>query len=485
MLSEILQSSTSLEENSAIKPHVSVRLFTVFSHPWHFITKSAGDNSWKTESRYPLQPATLWHYWKDENTIVGVRFGEQTRYGLIDIDRESSYHPANDPEALPKIRHALETIGIYRTLIVESSESGGIHLYIPLPEVVPTYDLARSLSYALTSASFRIAAGTLELFPNVKRYRAETPSNYAAHRLPLQRGSFLLNDDGNAITNDIGYFLDVFDMASDINDINELRNSFVIAKDYAHKHSFTSSGEPKGQRGKAWKLDCERVIELGWTAYHQTNQILGVIAQYGRVFKGLADQALEKFIYQTAIACPGYSQFCRHQNEIEHRCKDWANSAQKAYTPYAGDRTGNAWKEQKERAVNAWNESEAATALDRIKSAIAQLGDQVFKSIRDRLNAIAQIARCSVQTLYKHRNLWSGCNSQKEQSEGNTAIDQKALENDIDSLQCSSDGLLHPKSVYEGVGLKETSLYDRNCASTAPAEPESGLSPDRFGGKPP
>lgn len=455
MLPEIPRSYAANSADSNLNRVLIGQFCSIFSHPWSIIQKRSGESTWSTETRYPINAANLWHCWTDENTIVGVRFGAATRYALLDIDRESLYHPLNDPAALPRIKQALESIGIYRTVLVRSSDSGGIHLYIPFSESLPTFDVGQSLSHALTSASLSIAPGTLEVFPNAKRYRADQPSNYNGHRLPLQIGSFLLNNDCQPITADITFFLEVMELASGGNDNTEIVNSFVIAKEHARKANFTKAGEPKGYRGKLWKIDCERVIELGWTGYHQTNQILGVIAQYGRVFKGLGDQALERFVVETAIACPGYAEFCRHQRDIEQRCRDWAHSAQRAYTPYVGDRSGNMWGEQKERRANRHNDDQAESALERIKNAIAQLGDRFFTSIREKVAAIVQLARCSLRSLYKHRDLWEGVgNSQNQLLESNSAIEPKAVENDSESLETVQAGLLPPKCDYEGVGPK-------------------------------
>jgi len=477
MLHEIRESSTAQSVDSSNNSALIGQFLKYFFHPWHFIQKQAGDNSWSTESRYPIAAANLWHYWSEQNTIVGIRFGQQTRYALIDIDRESLYHPANDPAALPRIRQALESIGIYRTVLVRSSESKGLHLYSFFSEALPTFEVGRAIAYALTSATLTIAPGTLEVFPNAKRYRPDQPSNYNGHRLPLQKGSFLLNRDCEPVTNDISYFLEVADLTARGNDITEIINSFEIAKEHARKSNFTKTGEPKGLRGRLWKADCERVIELGWTGNGQTNQLLGVIAQYGRVFKGLADQALEQFVLQTAIACPGYSEYCRHQHEIEQRCRDWAHSAQKAYTPYVGDRVGSMWSEQKERKANRHNDDQAATALERIKNAIAQLGDRVFTSIREKVSKLASAAKCSITTLYKHRSLWEGCNSQNEPTEGILDADQKVLEKDLESLEPLQNRLLHPNCDYEGVGRDPISSETENLSNSAP---ESEFFPKRI-----
>jgi hypothetical protein len=94
---------------------------------------------WLTVTDYPLRPRLLWQRWKDPQKLIGVRFDSETTYAVIDIDADSPYC---NPEAIADIRAALETIGITRTILIRSSHSNGLHLYIPLPEPVKTFDLA-------------------------------------------------------------------------------------------------------------------------------------------------------------------------------------------------------------------------------------------------------------------------------------------------------------------------------------------------------
>ncbi len=82
---------------------------------------------------------------------------------MIDIDADSAYLGQVD-----RIREALETIGIARTLIVQSSWSGGLHLYCPLPRPFPTFSVALAVATALEAQGLIIQPGQLEVFPNVK-----------------------------------------------------------------------------------------------------------------------------------------------------------------------------------------------------------------------------------------------------------------------------------------------------------------------------
>ncbi len=102
----------------------------------------------------------------------------------IDIDRDSPHHPGQTPSALATLRLALETIGLYRTVLIRSSHSEGLHLYIPLPAAVPTFGLACALKQCLEAQGFTLAPGQFEIFPNCKSYAIPgSYTEYNAHRL--------------------------------------------------------------------------------------------------------------------------------------------------------------------------------------------------------------------------------------------------------------------------------------------------------------
>jgi hypothetical protein len=203
------------------------RLCDLFPYLWQTISApNEVKPEWVTLNKYPLRPRVLWQVWQDPTQLVGVRFGRDTQYGMLDIDRQSPYHPAQDPEALSTIRAALETIGIYRTVLITSSASGGLHLYLPLPYAVPTFGLASALKQCVEAQGFTVAAGQLEIFPNTKAYGfGGQIIEYTAHRLPLQpaSGSVLLNDDGNQISDDLGRFLAAWDGAASGQSLEEVR----------------------------------------------------------------------------------------------------------------------------------------------------------------------------------------------------------------------------------------------------------------------
>jgi hypothetical protein len=174
----------------------------------------------------------------------------QTRYGLLDIDAESPYC---NPESLAEIRAALETIGIVRTLLIRSSHSGGLHLYIPLPEPIKTFDLAVALHECLSAQGFQFTNGQLEQFPNVKTYGNERIVHYNGHRLPLQphTNSCLLDDDLNPISDKLDRFLHQWQQAASQQDLNELRHALKIGRDNHRKRN--KKQRQASPRSEAWR----------------------------------------------------------------------------------------------------------------------------------------------------------------------------------------------------------------------------------------
>jgi hypothetical protein len=91
---------------------------------------------------------------------------------------------------------ALEPLGMVSYLTCTSSYSGGIHVYLPFEESQSSWQLSIAISTLLENAGFILKPGQLEVFPNPKPYRADGTFNlFNAHRLPLQIGSYLLNQD--------------------------------------------------------------------------------------------------------------------------------------------------------------------------------------------------------------------------------------------------------------------------------------------------
>ncbi|MBD2234547.1 hypothetical protein [Phormidium tenue] len=382
------------------------RLCEIFGHyRWNFIRADLPDDAatkaaWTTVSTYPLRPRVLWNHWQDANQLIGVRFTHDTRYALLDLDAGGDYCTAN---GVAQIRAALETIGITRTLLLRSSWSGGLHLYIPFAELVNTFNLAVTLKECLKAQGVRLKAGQLEIFPNVKAYGVQTFIEYMGHRLPLQpgSGSCLLDDDLNPTGASLARFFWLWDGAAGHQDMDTLRHAMKIGRDNHRKWP-----KRRSHPVESWRHDLDLEITEGWTAYGQTNHLLKTIACYGRVFEGLQGQALIDYTLRIALHCPGYEQHCRHQHEIERKVTAWARAVEGYYWPLGTTPTRDT-SHPKNNLV-PFNQRQTEDAQHRICTAYTNLekAGELPEQITARARAIAQAARVSQQTLYKHLRLW-------------------------------------------------------------------------------
>ena len=380
-----------------------------FNHGWDSIYQRPTDESWLT-AKFSLTPSQIWEKWQNPDTLIGLRFGVNTRYGLIDIDYQSKYH---SDDGLRAIKGALETIGINETILIRSSFSDGLHLYYFLPELVNSFQLAQTVAIAFRENGLEIEPGQLEIFPNVKGYGREKVISFNGHRLPLQVGSYLLDDDFQPYSNSIDTFLCQADQCALSVDFPVLSELLTTAGD-RYKELFKGPSSDNvvvslkwfkhSKNAKRWKNESEKVIEIGWTGKSQSNDLLGIIAEYGRVFKGIDDESeLAAYIVKTAIAAPGYFEYCRHQNEIESWARRWAKCAMLHRFPY-GSRKGEFKPLGKGGPTN-----EEKTAFTQIKlsECVEDLGitGRLEKGVKTREKQLINNLGISKSTLWKKNYL--------------------------------------------------------------------------------
>ncbi|MEM6432918.1 MAG: hypothetical protein AAF773_03530 [Cyanobacteria bacterium P01_D01_bin.115] len=373
-------------------PH-GARLAEIFSYAWKWIStpNDGGRNDWKTNNDYPIKPRTLWQRWQDAAVIIGTRFSSSTQHALLDIDAGSQYI-----DLLPQLQQALETIGIVRTIPLRSSWSGGIHLYIPLPQAYPTFSVACALRQCLEAQGFALAPGQLEVFPNEKPYGRSWLGEfheYNGHRLPLQpySGSCLLDDDLQPMNGALAIFWALWDNAMVCNDHTEISEALAIARSNRRRRGRKATGP-----AQAWKADLETIIAEGWTGSGQTNRLLKEIATYGRVFEKLHGVELFKYILKIAENAPGFRRHCNHQHEIDRRCATWANAVEKYYWPL-----GDEPLRERKKFTDVCQQR-ADDARYRIAEAVKHLRFYFDgKTIKQMVEMITGWACCSAQTLYR------------------------------------------------------------------------------------
>jgi hypothetical protein len=396
----------SLNQKTYFRPIPEAEEFlALFPHRWDFIyaSRKGFTPDWKTESRHSLSDRTL----LQGGDLYGVRFGHDTTYAMVDIDADSTYHPRQDEYAIPRLLDTLEPLGLTHCITLTSSASGGLHLYFPLPEELPTWKVAESLDLTLRNAGFQIKGGQLELFPNL---RTGDRLMYNAHRLPLQDPkSWILNADFQPIYTTHAVFLQrwKFAAAQNTTDLATLKQAIATLSRRQTKLSSTA---------QKFLQDLETEVAPGWTGRSQTNHLLGRIVLLGYCFghviedldrpihgERLVDWAIDK-----ARSLPGFKEFCGHQTDLRRRVREWVRSCEssKNYFPYAiGKSSKPSDLISDGRSQNAWNILQTQLAQTRIGDAMNRLGSGVTLTI-DELVHYLRNQGISVETLYKHKNLW-------------------------------------------------------------------------------
>lgn len=385
----------------------------LFPHRYDYIWSEHPDPGrkveWQTETRHPLNDRLI----QQGGYLYGVRFGAQTQYCLIDIDAGSPYHPNRDPFAISRITGALEPLGLVESIICTSSYSGGLHLYFPFPKAQSSWQLAIAVATLLENIGFKLIPGQLEVFPNPKPYTpGEKPNLFNAHRLPLQIGSYLLNDEFQPIWSTQQTFVDRWQFAQRRNDLDTKTLKLILKQ--AKRRIYRISG-----KAEKFVNDLNTEIELGWTGSGQTNRLLGRITMRSYIFhhilsggQPLEGAALIEEIVETAKSLPGYREWCRHQHEIEHRAEEWARCIESSHYFHYGDERGKfkAKSEELEAAIcqaPSWNQQQSQSARDRIRSAIANLLEKgtLPANATARFKALIQY-KIGGGSLYRHRDLW-------------------------------------------------------------------------------
>jgi len=442
-----------------------------FPYTWKFIYAKKIDRTskpeWKTETRYPISGRRLYDHWADPEILIGVRFGNQTEYALIDIDKNSPYHPNNNHEKFKNVIQALEDIGLVRPLIVQSSHSQGLHIYYPLWKAVSSFGIACAIKACLQKNNCEIAAGVIESFPNTKRYESE----YNGHRLPLQTGSYLLNSDLQIVGRDLNQFVETWLTVQEQQDLELLNKAIAEAK--------ANYQPPKVNRKTIeWRDDLEKQIEEGWTEKGQSNQLLYLIGKYARVFMGYEEiEAIAEYITKTAKAAAGFMKYCGDSKRLTQKAKDIAKWCLKNHFPW-----GSKKSETGEKITKLETESQKAQKqaerLERIRIVVNELKEsrEMPMSIRGMAQAIAQRAKVSLETLYANKELWHPEFTESNPKMSNSpteAENQPEIPPEINQpkqAESETERGVTEKALYKALAPCETPLRGQELPKIAPVD---------------
>lgn len=393
------------------------RFCKFFNHRYNFIKAKKSQSKstkWKTYKKYPIEHRNLWSAYNNPSLFIGVSFNTTTRYALLDIDKNSPYHPDNNENALRDLLWAYEDVGINKSLTLQSSWSEGLHVYLILPKEFPTYKLAVMLKLTAIRSGFMVKDGILEIFPNTKSYGKKHKTAYKAHRLPLQEGSYLLDENFTPYSNDIKTFLDLAEVAAASQDIEIIEAAIELA-DKVKAFRYIKGD---GKKAAEFRNDLKEQIAEGWTGFGQTNDLLRIIGTYGRVFKALGGKALADYIAETAESLQGYYKYCRHQHHIKRRASEWGRCVEKFYYPYGskpnrvgtfaemvenGSKENKVNKERQESAV-----SRIKAGINHLKETLTELPTKIGELKTALIDVIQKLfnVRPSDKTLRKYKDLW-------------------------------------------------------------------------------
>lgn len=388
----------------------------LFPNGWDWIytpTPAPGDKpQWETITQFPLSPIEQEQLHQDSSCLIGTRPGSKTRWLVIDIDKHSPYHPRQTPQWLPQIQQHLEDIGLCRILINQSSHSGGLHLYLPLPHPVSSFWLSVCIQQHLNAIGINLKAGDCELYPNPKRYipKGQGFSKFAALRLPMQpnSGFTLLDPDLNPQPCTLDQWLHLFEQSASAQDLPTLTRAIEHSK---QNHRIRKTRHPHSL--DSWHQRIQQEKHQGWTGPHQTNEKLKQIACEARVFMGMdSPQQIAQYIQTTALNSPGFQEHSNHTHNLKQRSLEIAHWSMRYYWPIGTNpsRETNYKSPQTAPADFNYHQSKREAAQHRIQQAVEHLKqqNQLPDTITARARAIAHQAHVSQKTLYKAFNkpLW-------------------------------------------------------------------------------
>lgn len=398
------------------------------------IYKAPGDPNWKV-SRFRLATGLIDAAISTEcDTFYGSFWDVQTPFAVLDIDNESAYHNAQE---LQRLRENLELIGLSSSVLFQSSNSNGWHLYIPFFDPVPSKEVEAALKAWLKSLGYDIRGGQLEVFPSGNGLR-----------LPLQRGFAWLDDAGAVITRREELELDAA-LSRFLLDLNENCNDWTLAKSLieTQKNSppAVAGGDAPERRerlemGGFGDLFSGGKIQENWEKgrkfwqegltssgqRHDAVLFIGHYLWYGDPDNGIAAlPGARNDKYRATLIedwlTDKHNGFCNHidRNKWDtiraqiKRAVLWRGNGQaREYEPYRlTDRllkrllaiyrkTGKVWTVEDFKQANEDRRDEARC---KIRAAVDQClneGRQISRS------TIAAITGCSPNTLKKHADLW-------------------------------------------------------------------------------
>ena len=354
----------------------------------------------------------------DDEEVIGVRHERQVRLIVVDIDNKPGkpskyWHPLGKSKELLRLQEVAEDCGCKVDFVV-SSNSGGLHVYIALPEWTHAFRahwIGRAL---LQRAGIATGAGQAELFPSEMPFHAGSPSERPlsnGFRLPGQEGSALVVGD-RTITHPV---LILQQLQSAVEEAQSCLNfkKLVSQADSLRKQSKRCSKVSNGI--SEFKRSSGNVE---WTGPSQSNKNIGLLTTQARLrYKPETPDRLAAIVEQLAIESPGFNEYASDHTKkiLTGWCKSWANCSfrrgwnangktVKVETSADSDRNERLFNASRERLRNLFSKMKN-TAVDLSKNQIRQLLGMGWATIQKHWEYWLQLLQGEVH----HTPLYKGC----------------------------------------------------------------------------
>lgn len=405
-----------------------LKLTQIFPHRWNWIIKKA-EQTWRTIEKF-VSDETLIKIYQNPEEIIGVGFGQYTQYLMLDIDKNSPHHPNNDPTAIARIELRLYEIGLTENIKIQSSHSGGIHIYYPLKTKLKSYRVGKKITEYFEQCAIKVKNGELEIFPNKKNGKYTNNSAewtlYQRHRLPLQpqSGSYLLDNQYQPIILEGDSALEEF--------INQWEKIEAQQEEVTFKTFLYGKIYKKSATRKKMEAELEQQIMEGFTKDAETNDILLNLGRRIRIIYRIGGIELRDKMIETVTSMKGYIEYCGHQEEILQRCQDVARWAEKKF-PLQGVKNKQDLPKPKTN-----NKIKAQEALSRIVEGLQLALMKTYYSIKEFVEYVCSLAKCSAKTLYKYQKLWRNKLVIEGNKESQIRLNENHTKTETSQVVCNS-----------------------------------------------
>ena len=257
-----------------------------------------------------------------DEMAVGIKPEGELRWLVIDIDakakRRSPYWDAMGQNLyLMALQRAAEAAGC-RVVVIRSSSSKGLHLWILLPEMTKAHLVHHVGQELVARAGMHVQDGICEIFPSELPWsRSGTPPQSKGVRLPGGKGSALLVGDA---------FID--DPQSIYEELlAELDNTEATAAWEALLNDAKARNQSRFDRGRMQRKRSygkQAAMPGPWTGRGQSNDLIGKLTRVAAIQNpGATEQQIIDAAIELIEAHPGYQQHASRDTKRRVRNGAW------------------------------------------------------------------------------------------------------------------------------------------------------------------